>query len=140
MTERVTEGGGFGRALFSIVVGMLVAATVMRLSGYDPLAALSALWTGATGLQTGPANGTNEIAIGAGRFVGHLNLYNLAQSLARMTPLLFAGLSVALSLRAGLFNIGAQGQMVAGALAAAVVGGLGHGANWHIPAYVHIPL
>lgn len=137
MNERMTESGGANRALFSIVIGLLVAATVMRFSGYNPLNALSALWTGATGIQSGPAVGPNDIPLGTGRFAWHLNQYNAAQSLAKMTPLLFTGLSVALGLRAGLFNIGAQGQMIAGALCAAVVGGWGGGS---LPAWVHIPL
>jgi simple sugar transport system permease protein len=46
----------------------------------------------------------------------------LAQTLARTTPLLLTGLAVAVALRAGLFNIGGQGQMVIGALASAFIG------------------
>jgi general nucleoside transport system permease protein len=137
MSERVTESGGLSRALFSIVIGLLVAATIMRLSGHDPRAALSALWTGAIGLQSGPPAKPTDMPIGFGRMSGHLDRYQLAQSLAIMTPLLFTGLSVALGLRAGLFNIGAQGQMVAGALAAAVVGGMGGGS---LSYWLHIPL
>ncbi len=45
-----------------------------------------------------------------------------AATLARTTPLLLTGLAVAVALRAGLFNIGGHGQMVAGGLAAAWVG------------------
>jgi simple sugar transport system permease protein len=43
------------------------------------------------------------------------------QTLREMTPLLIAGLAVAVALRAGLFNIGADGQLLVGAAAAAVV-------------------
>jgi len=42
-------------------------------------------------------------------------------TLREMTPLLFAGLAVYVGLRAGLFNIGAEGQFVVGACASAVV-------------------
>lgn len=45
-----------------------------------------------------------------------------AATLARTTPLLLTGLAVAVALRAGLFNIGGQGQMVVGGLAAAWAG------------------
>lgn len=48
--------------------------------------------------------------------------YGFAQSLAKATPLLWTGAAVALALRAKLFNIGAEGQCLAGVLASAVVG------------------
>jgi simple sugar transport system permease protein len=50
------------------------------------------------------------------------NGYGVGQLLAKATPLLFTGASVALALRAGLFNIGAEGQGLLGVLCAAVVG------------------
>ena len=43
------------------------------------------------------------------------------QTLAETVPLIFAGLAVALPLRLGLFNVGAEGQLVLGALAAGIV-------------------
>jgi simple sugar transport system permease protein len=48
--------------------------------------------------------------------------YGLGQTLFRATPLLFTGLSVALAFRAGLFNIGAEGQLYLGGFAAAMTG------------------
>jgi len=48
--------------------------------------------------------------------------YGVGQVLFKATPLVFTGLSVALAFRAGLFNIGAEGQMMLGGLAAALVG------------------
>ena len=50
------------------------------------------------------------------------NAYGLGQVLYKATTLTFTGLSVALALRAGLFNIGAESQLAAGGFAAAVVG------------------
>ncbi|MCS6776057.1 MAG: ABC transporter permease [Chloroherpetonaceae bacterium] len=137
MTGAVTPGSGLARALLSVGIALVVAAVIMHLSGYDALSGLAALWAGATGLRAGPPQADGQIAFGAGPFTGHLDVYNLAQSLARSTPLLFTGLSVALGLRAGLFNIGAQGQMIAGALAAAVIGGAGGGT---LPGPVHLLL
>ena len=49
--------------------------------------------------------------------------------------LTFTGLSVTVAFRVGLFNIGAQGQLMVGALAAAVVG-----AKVQAPALLHLPL
>jgi len=46
----------------------------------------------------------------------------LAAVLARATPLLIAGLAVALAFRAGIWNIGAEGQLLAGAVVAAWIG------------------
>ncbi len=48
--------------------------------------------------------------------------YGFGQVLFKATPLLFTGLSVAMALEAGLFNIGAEGQITVGALAAALAG------------------
>ena len=48
--------------------------------------------------------------------------YGIGQTLFRATPLVFTGLAVALAFRAGLFNIGAESQMLLGGLAAALVG------------------
>ena len=50
------------------------------------------------------------------------NAYGLGQVLYKATTLTFTGLSVALALRAGLFNIGAESQLAAGGFAAALVG------------------
>ncbi len=50
------------------------------------------------------------------------SLYSFAQTLQQTTPLLFAGLAVALAFRSGLFNIGVEGQLYWGALASAVIG------------------
>jgi ABC-type uncharacterized transport system permease subunit len=50
--------------------------------------------------------------------------YDLGMTLFYATPLIFTGLSVALAFHAGLFNIGAEGQLISGALAAAAVGAL----------------
>jgi general nucleoside transport system permease protein len=56
-------------------------------------------------------------------FVGAFGNANAwANTLKQMTPLLLTGAAVAVALAAGLFNIGAEGQMSVGGLAAAVVG------------------
>jgi len=59
-----------------------------------------------------------------------------SETLVNSTPIIFAGLSVALGFRAGLFNIGAEGQMVVGGLVAVIAGFSFEG----LPAVVHLPL
>jgi simple sugar transport system permease protein len=57
------------------------------------------------------------------------------ESATKAALLTLTGLSVAVAFRVGLFNIGAQGQLMVGALAAAVVG-----AAVELPAMLHVPL
>ena len=56
--------------------------------------------------------------------------YDLGMTLFYATPLIFTGLSVALAFHAGLFNIGAEGQLTLGALGAAAVGAIWPGLWW----------
>ncbi len=62
--------------------------------------------------------------------------YGLGQTLFKATPLIFTGLGVALGFRAGLFNIGVEGQLYLGGFAAAMVGASLPG----LPAAVLLPL
>ncbi|HEY7073348.1 MAG TPA: ABC transporter permease [Acidimicrobiales bacterium] len=59
----------------------------------------------------------------------------LGRTLTEATPLALTGLSVALAFKAGLFNIGAAGQLVIGATCAGWVG-----FTWDLPAPIHLPL
>jgi len=61
--------------------------------------------------------------------------YPLSETLVAAAPLILAGLSVALAFRAGLFNIGAQGQFIVGSIPAAYIG-----FHFHLPAFIHILL
>ncbi len=65
------------------------------------------------------------------------NPYGFAQVLYKTTTLTFAGLGIALALRAGLFNIGAEAQLAAGAFGAAVMGIILPAAT---PALLAVPL
>ena len=64
------------------------------------------------------------------------SLRSFSESLVISTPYIYAGLSVALGMRGGLFNIGAEGQLFVGGLAAAYVGYAVKG----LPAIIHLPL
>jgi simple sugar transport system permease protein len=60
----------------------------------------------------------------------------ISETLTAATPLILAGLSVAIAFRAGLFNIGGEGQMLVGGMCAVFVGFSITG----LPIYIHLPL
>ncbi len=99
--------------LVAVLLGLLIGAALLLLSGANPIEAYSALLEGAFG---------SPIAI--------------QRTLEKATPLIFSGLAVAFAFKAGLFNIGAQGQLLIGAVAAAYVGFSIEG----LPAVIHAPL
>jgi len=63
------------------------------------------------------------------------SLSALSETLTAAAPLILAGLGVAIGFRAGLFNIGAEGQLLVGGMAALVVGFSFTG----LPIFVHLP-
>jgi general nucleoside transport system permease protein len=83
----------------ALVLSLLVLAALLALSGYPVGTSLAALSRGAFGSWSVIASGT----------------------MVRATPLLFTGLAVALAFRAGILNIGAEGQFLAGAAATTAV-------------------
>jgi len=99
--------------LISVVLAMLLGAVLLLVSGANPVTAYVALFEGSFG-----------------------NLSALGRTLEKATPLLFSGLAISFAFKAGLFNIGAQGQLLLGAIVAA---GIGFGVDG-LPAVIHIPL
>ncbi len=101
------------------------------------LAVVMALILGAVTML---ATGVGWTAIGKSYFalfdgsVGSIAAFS--ETLTAAAPLTLAGLGIALAFRAGLFNIGAEGQLILGGMAAVVVGFAFKG----LPAYVHLPL
>ncbi len=84
----------------AVGLGLAVLAAGLSLAGYDAGAALTALWAGAFG-----------------------SWYTFTSvTLVRAVPLILIGLGIALGFRAGAFNIGAEGQFYAGAIAATWIG------------------
>ena len=68
-------------------------------------------------------HGQEPVALYRALFLGTLgSAYGFGQVLFKATPLLCTGLSVALAFRAGLFNVGAEGQIIVGALCCALCG------------------
>jgi simple sugar transport system permease protein len=99
-------------SLFSLAFALLTSALVIALAGGNPLLAVQALADGAFG----SAESWSEVGVKA-------------------CPLLLTGLAVAIAFRAGIWNIGAEGQLVLGAIAMAW---LGTGSS--LPAWCALPL
>jgi general nucleoside transport system permease protein len=105
-----------GRALFplvSVLLGLCVGGIAVILAGANPIDAYTALFQGA-----------------------FTNRNGFTETLVATIPYIFLGLSVAIGFRAGLFNIGGQGQLLLGGIFAAFIGYRVTG----LPAFVHAPL
>lgn len=64
---------------------------------------------------------------------GFGSVFAWSETLTRATPLILTGLAAAVAFKARLYNIGAEGQLYAGAIAAVAVGGLHGGAGFEAP-------
>lgn len=103
-TEKQASGlgaGGMGLAtsIGAVVLAILCGGGLIALWGGNPVLAYTALFNGAFG-----------------------SLNGLSETLLRAIPLICTGLAVALAFRAGTFNLGAEGQLLFGGIAAAAVG------------------
>ena len=111
----------FAMALF--VSGLLVAfsdSAVLALKS-NPLSMLSkGLSTAGNAYWALFRGSIFDPRLAEGHFIQ--GFYPLSETLVAASPLILTGLSVALAFRAGLFNIGAQGQFIAGAIGASWVG------------------
>jgi simple sugar transport system permease protein len=85
--------------VLAVIVGLFLGLLVTKLAGENPLHVLAILGKAAFGSR-----------------------YDFGMTLFYATPLVFTGLAVALPFQAGMFNIGAEGQLTLGALAAAATG------------------
>jgi general nucleoside transport system permease protein len=121
------RGGGVIVPLLTTLIAFLVGGLVMLVTGKDPIATYEAIWKG-TGLQW-----IFPWTTGADR---DLAASNLQQTLIITTPLILTGLAVAFAFRAGLFNIGGNGQYIVGSIAAVWVGSSFGG----MPSFLHIVL
>jgi len=97
----------------ALLAGAIVCMCLAAFAGVSPLDLAETIWAGALG--------SGEAAL---------------NTLARTSPLLITGLAVALAYKAGLLNIGCEGQLTTGALISAAV------AQWasFLPAYLLLPL
>jgi len=92
-----------GQGLLYIFGMLLLLVLTFVVLGIAPLNGISQLWTGAVGSA---ADG---------------RLYPLSATLVESAPLMLAAISVCIAWRAGLFSIGAQGQIMIGGLAATAI-------------------
>jgi ABC-type uncharacterized transport system permease subunit len=121
------RGGGVITPLLTVFVAFVIAGLVVLITGHNPFSTYKAIFDG-TGLQwlfpwTSSAD-RDAAAI------------NLQQTLIQTTPLILTGLAVAFAFRCGLFNIGGQGQYIAGSVMAAWIGS----SFVHMNGFLHIVL
>jgi len=100
------KGRDWGRGLASVgvqvgsvLLGLLVGAGLIFGSGADPVVAYKAVFTGAFG-----------------------DIYNVLETLVKAAPIMLTGLGTVVAFRASVWNIGLEGQLRMGALAATAVG------------------
>jgi len=98
--------------LVAVLLGVLVGTIIMIATGYNAGSAFNALWNGAFG-----------------------EIYYTGEVVRQVTPYILAGLAVAFAFRTGLFNIGVEGQLIVGWLAAVWVG-----VAFELPKFIHLPL
>lgn len=97
--------------VISVLIGLLSGAVIMLGFGYNPIEGYAALWEGAFG-----------------------DMYFVGETVRQVTPYILTGLAVAFAFRTGLFNIGAEGQVIVGWLSAIWVG-----ITFDLPMYIHLP-
>ncbi|HNK63019.1 MAG TPA: ABC transporter permease, partial [Anaerolineales bacterium] len=120
----------------AVLTGLIIGAIVIVASGANVFDAYGALFAGSFGSPAKFVEGF-QVFFSTGETKELLKaIYPFTESLVTATPYIFAGLSVALGFRAGLFNIGAEGQFFIGALCSAYVGYSVKG----LPMIIHLPL
>lgn len=97
----------------SLLLAMVISGVIMAVCGYNPFEAFGAIFAGAFQSQSG-----------------------LAQTFTQATPLIFTGLAFTLAKKTTLINLGVEGQLLFGAMAAAVLGTVDLG----LPTFLHLPL
>jgi general nucleoside transport system permease protein len=135
-------------AFFSaLVVGALVIIfsddRIFAMWTTDPIGALGASWSAVMSaygaLFRGSIGDPGQVASAIVALDGdalRLSFRPLSETVLSSTPLILTGLAVALAFRAGLFNIGAEGQLQIGALTSVLVGFSLTGVPW----FIHLPL
>ncbi len=99
--------------IIAILFAFIAGAAILYVTGYSPVEAYMAMARGAFG-----------------------DIFGIGQTLMQATPIIFTSIAFLVSYKAGLFNIGAEGQFLMGAIASAVVGIYLEGLPW----IIHAPL
>ncbi|MDQ0091046.1 simple sugar transport system permease protein [Paenibacillus anaericanus] len=95
--------------IIAIVLGLVLGALVMLAGGYDPILAYQSMLTKIFG-----------------------STFDIGEAIRTIVPLVMCGLAVAISFRAGMFNIGVDGQIIMGSLGALIVG-----TQFNLPPFLH---
>jgi len=99
--------------IIAILIAFLAGAIMLLVTGYSPLEAYGALVIGAFGDVNG-----------------------IGQTFTQATPIIFTALAFIFAFKCGLFNIGAEGQLLVGGFVAALVGISFDG----MPTFIHVPM
>ena len=100
-------------AIMAVISGLLFGAVLIFATGNNPVIIYAALIRGACG-----------------------SLFAIASSIRWSIPLIFTGTAAAIAFKGGVFNMGVEGQMYVGGLAAAIVG-----ITWQdLPGFLLIPM
>jgi len=99
--------------IIAILLAFVAGAAVLLATGHSPIDAYGEMLRGAFG-----------------------DMFGIGQTFTQATPIIFTALAFLFASKCGLFNIGAEGQLIVGAFAAALVGISFSG----LPALVHIPI
>jgi len=94
-------------------MAFLAGAVVLLVTGHSPLEAYGAMMMGAFG-----------------------DVFGIGQTFTQATPIIFTALAFLFAFKCGLFNIGAEGQLLVGGFAAALVGISFEG----LPTFIHAPM
>ena len=121
------RGGGLLVPLITALLAFLVGGLVVAATGANPIDTYRAIFEG---------SGLNWLLPWVSGDDRTLAALNLQQTLILTAPLILTGLAVAFAFRAGLFNIGGQGQYLVGTFAAVYVGSKLDGT----PALLHVVL
>ncbi|MDR1230268.1 MAG: ABC transporter permease [Spirochaetaceae bacterium] len=96
--RRAVWNDTFLYTLLAIFIGLLAGSIILLITGFNPLEAYGILFTGIFG-----------------------SFKSIMYTVQYATPIIFTGLSVTFAFKTGLFNIGAEGQYIAGSIAALAV-------------------
>jgi simple sugar transport system permease protein len=99
--------------IIAILGAFLVGAIVLLATGHSPIEAYGAVLIGAFG-----------------------DIFGIGQTFMQATPIIFTALAFLFAFKCGLFNIGAEGQLLVGGFTAALVGISFSG----LPVFIHLPL
>ena len=110
----------------AVLMGFTVGIIIMLVTGRNPLDIFTSLIKATIGLDfKNIFDGTGKVF--NPRYIGEWLVFSM--------PIILTGLSVAFAFRTGLFNIGAEGQLMAGSFGAIMVGLL-----FDLPGIIHLPL